>query len=100
MNAPNVAVIREEGSNGDREMIASLYMAGFQVWDVTMQDIVTRKITLDKFRGIVFPGGFSYAGGLLMDDDTKRINYSSIQLIRITNLIFAFSLVSRRSRIC
>jgi phosphoribosylformylglycinamidine synthase len=59
---PHVAVIREEGTNGDREMIASLYMAGFQVWDVTMQDIVTKKITLDRFRGIVFPGGFSYAG--------------------------------------
>jgi len=57
-----VAVIREEGSNGDREMIASLYMAGFNVWDVTMEDIVTRKVNLDRFRGVVFPGGFSYAG--------------------------------------
>jgi len=36
-------------------------MAGFQVWDVTMEDIVSRKISLDRFRGIVFPGGFSYA---------------------------------------
>jgi phosphoribosylformylglycinamidine synthase len=61
-SAPLVAVIREEGSNGDREMIAALYMAGFQVWDVAMQDIVSRKLTLDRFRGIVFPGGFSYAG--------------------------------------
>jgi phosphoribosylformylglycinamidine synthase len=60
-SSPSVAVIREEGSNGDREMIASLYMAGFQVWDVTMQDVVSQKVTLDRFRGIVFPGGFSYA---------------------------------------
>ncbi|XP_063979730.1 phosphoribosylformylglycinamidine synthase [Diachasmimorpha longicaudata] len=56
-----VAVIREEGINGDREMIASLKMVGFQVWDVTMQDLLDSKITLDRFRGIIFPGGFSYA---------------------------------------
>ena len=58
---PKVAVIREEGSNGDREMIASLMMVGFEVWDVNMQDICTGKMTLDRFRGIVFVGGFSFA---------------------------------------
>ncbi|XP_058807082.1 phosphoribosylformylglycinamidine synthase [Phymastichus coffea] len=56
-----VAVIREEGINGDREMAASLVEAGFQVWDVTMQDLLSNQVTLDKFRGIIFPGGFSYA---------------------------------------
>ncbi|XP_067907410.1 phosphoribosylformylglycinamidine synthase isoform X2 [Heterodontus francisci] len=55
-----VAVIREEGSNGDREMVASLVMAGFQVWDVTMTDI-SSGLNLDSFRGLVFVGGFSYA---------------------------------------
>lgn len=58
---PKVAVIREEGSNGDREMIASLVMVGFEVWDVNMQDICTGKMPLDQFRGIVFVGGFSFA---------------------------------------
>ncbi|RZF42064.1 hypothetical protein LSTR_LSTR006657 [Laodelphax striatellus] len=58
---PIVAVIREEGSNGDREMAASLFMAGFEVWDVTMQDLLDKKITVDMFRGVIFPGGFSYA---------------------------------------
>jgi phosphoribosylformylglycinamidine synthase len=43
-------------------MVAALYMAGFQVWDIVMQDVVSQKVTLDRFRGIVFPGGFSYAG--------------------------------------
>lgn len=57
-----MAVIREEGSNGDREMSASLFMAGFEVWDITMQDLIDEKITIDSFRGVVFPGGFSYAG--------------------------------------
>ncbi|KAJ1521156.1 hypothetical protein ONE63_002851 [Megalurothrips usitatus] len=60
-SGPRVAVIREEGSNGDREMSASLYMAGFEVWDVTMQDLLDEKITIESFRGVIFPGGFSYA---------------------------------------
>uniref|UniRef100_A0A3Q3ETL7 Phosphoribosylformylglycinamidine synthase n=1 Tax=Labrus bergylta TaxID=56723 RepID=A0A3Q3ETL7_9LABR len=58
---PRVAVIREEGSNGDREMSVSLHMAGFQVWDVTMQDVCSGSVTLDPFKAIVFVGGFSYA---------------------------------------
>lgn len=57
-----VAVVREEGINGDREMVASLMSAGFEVWDVTMQDLLENKITFDRFRGVIFPGGFSYAG--------------------------------------
>lgn len=50
------------GTNGDREMIASLMMANFEVFDVTMSDLQNKKITLDAFQGLVFPGGFSYAG--------------------------------------
>ncbi|KAG8433499.1 hypothetical protein GDO86_017691 [Hymenochirus boettgeri] len=58
---PRVAVVREEGSNGDREMAASLLMAGFQVWDVTMEDLLAGGTNLNSFRGLVFVGGFSYA---------------------------------------
>ncbi|GFU05892.1 phosphoribosylformylglycinamidine synthase [Nephila pilipes] len=58
---PRVAVIREEGINGDREMNAALFMAGFTTFDVTMTDLLTKKVTLGKFQGVVFPGGFSYA---------------------------------------
>lgn len=58
---PKVAVIREEGSNGDREMSAMVYAAGFEPWDVTMSDLLNERITLQDFRGIVFVGGFSYA---------------------------------------
>jgi len=64
MNAaskPRVAVIREEGSNGDREMSAAFYAAGFEPWDVTMSDLLKGTISLQEFRGIVFVGGFSYA---------------------------------------
>lgn len=58
---PRVAVVREEGSNGDREMSVSLHMAGFEVWDVTMQDLTSGSLTLDSFKAVVFVGGFSYA---------------------------------------
>lgn len=57
-----VAVLREEGTNGDREMVAALVRVGFRVWDVTMEDLINGTITLDEFRGVIFPGGFSYAG--------------------------------------
>jgi phosphoribosylformylglycinamidine synthase len=58
---PRVAVIRQEGSNGDREMLAAFHSAGAEAWDVNMVDLVSGKISLDHFRGIAFCGGFSYA---------------------------------------
>ncbi|MBI5026066.1 MAG: phosphoribosylformylglycinamidine synthase [Nitrospirae bacterium] len=58
---PKVAIIREEGSNGDREMTSAFYMAGFETWDITMTDIIRGDISLDDFKGIAFVGGFSYA---------------------------------------
>ncbi|KAG0494314.1 hypothetical protein HPP92_005308 [Vanilla planifolia] len=58
---PKVAIIREEGSNGDREMAAAFYAAGFEPWDVTMSDLLKGHVFLDNFRGIAFVGGFSYA---------------------------------------
>ena len=56
-----VAIIRQEGSNGDREMLSAFTAAGFESWDVTVSDLVDGRLTLDDFRGIVFVGGFSYA---------------------------------------
>lgn len=58
---PKVAIIREEGSNGDREMAAAFMMAGFEAYDVTMSDLITNQQQLDSFNGIAFVGGFSYA---------------------------------------
>ncbi|MDP3259379.1 MAG: phosphoribosylformylglycinamidine synthase subunit PurQ, partial [Thermodesulfovibrionales bacterium] len=60
-NKPAVAIVREEGSNSDREMTSAFYQAGFDVWDTTMTDFLEGKVNLDKFRGIAFVGGFSYA---------------------------------------
>jgi len=61
IDRPKVAIIREEGSNGDREMASAFHQAGFEVWDVTMTDLFDGRISLDDFRGIAFVGGFSYA---------------------------------------
>jgi phosphoribosylformylglycinamidine synthase len=58
---PKTAILREEGSNGDREMTSAFYQAGFEVWDVTMTDLLEGRISLDEFRGVAFVGGFSYA---------------------------------------
>jgi phosphoribosylformylglycinamidine synthase len=56
-----VAILREEGSNGDREMTSAFFAAGFEPWDVVMSDLLAGRVDLEGFRGIVAVGGFSYA---------------------------------------
>jgi phosphoribosylformylglycinamidine synthase len=53
------AIIREKGTNGEREMAYMLYLAGFDVKDVTMTDLVSGRETLEDIHMIVFCGGFS-----------------------------------------
>nr|HML84008.1 phosphoribosylformylglycinamidine synthase subunit PurQ [Bacteroidales bacterium] len=53
------AIIREKGVNGDREMAFMLHLAGFDVKDVHMTDLISGRETLDEVRLIVFVGGFS-----------------------------------------
>ena len=53
------AIIREKGTNGEREMAYSLYLAGFDVKDVMMTDLISGRETLDDIYMIVFCGGFS-----------------------------------------
>ena len=57
---PRAAILREEGSNGDREMAAAFLAAGFEPWDVTMSDLLSGAIGLDRFQVIAFVGGFSF----------------------------------------
>ncbi|KAH8413963.1 hypothetical protein KR009_008985 [Drosophila setifemur] len=59
-----VAVLREEGINSEREMMACLLRANFEVHDVTMSDLLQGNTNLSQYRGLVFPGGFSYADTL------------------------------------
>jgi phosphoribosylformylglycinamidine synthase len=61
LNRPRVAILREEGSNGYREMTAAFFQAGFMPWDITMTDLLQGRASLDDFRGLVAVGGFSYA---------------------------------------
>ncbi len=58
---PRVAILRDEGSNSDREMTSAFYAAGFEPWDITMTDLLAGRITLAGFRGLAAVGGFSYA---------------------------------------
>jgi len=53
------AIIREKGTNGEREMAYVLYLAGFDVKDVMMTDLISGRETLDDIHMIVFCGGFS-----------------------------------------
>ncbi|MCY0966989.1 phosphoribosylformylglycinamidine synthase [Parathalassolituus penaei] len=57
---PKVAIVREQGVNGQIEMAAAFDRAGFTTIDVHMSDILTGRVTLESFRGLVACGGFSY----------------------------------------
>jgi len=57
---PAVAVLREQGVNGEVEMAAAFTRAGFRAVDVHMTDILSGRISLKDFRGFAACGGFSY----------------------------------------
>lgn len=57
---PKVAILREQGVNGQREMARAFMWAGFEAVDVTMSDLVSGRQRLDDFSGLVACGGFSY----------------------------------------
>ena len=76
------AIIREKGTNGEREMAYSLYLAGFDVKDVTMTDLISGRETLEDVNMIVYCGGFSnsdvlgsakgWAGAFLFNPKAKE----------------------------
>ena len=76
------AIIREKGTNGEREMAYSLYLAGFDVKDVMMTDLISGRETLEDISMIVFCGGFSnsdvlgsakgWAGAFLFNPKAKE----------------------------
>ncbi|MBN8797869.1 MAG: phosphoribosylformylglycinamidine synthase subunit PurQ, partial [Stenotrophomonas nitritireducens] len=57
---PKVAVLREQGVNGQIEMANIFERAGFDAFDVHMSDLIAGRVQLDDFRGIAACGGFSY----------------------------------------
>ncbi len=76
------AIIREKGINGDREMAYSLYLAGFDVKDVHITDLISGREDLSDVNMIVFCGGFSnsdvlgsakgWAAGFLYNEKARR----------------------------
>ena len=79
---PKAAIIREKGTNGEREMAYCLYLAGFDVKDVMMTDLISGRETLEDINMIVFCGGFSnsdvlgsakgWAGAFLFNPKAKE----------------------------
>ncbi|MGC9386828.1 MAG: phosphoribosylformylglycinamidine synthase [Hydrogenovibrio sp.] len=57
---PKVAILREQGVNGQQEMAAAFDRAGFDAIDVHMSDVLSGDVAFDDFRGLVACGGFSY----------------------------------------
>ncbi len=57
---PRIAILREQGVNGQLEMAAAFDRAGFAAIDVTMSDIIDGRVSLRDFRGLAACGGFSY----------------------------------------
>ena len=58
--APRIAILREEGVNGQVEMAAAFDRAGFSASDVHMSDIISGRVSLADFQGLAACGGFSY----------------------------------------
>ena len=57
---PSIAILREQGVNGQVEMAAAFDRAGFAAVDVHMSDILSGRVSLEQFKGLVACGGFSY----------------------------------------
>jgi phosphoribosylformylglycinamidine synthase len=57
---PRVAILREQGVNGQVEMGAAFHRAGFEAVDVHMSDLISGRISLSSFKGYAACGGFSY----------------------------------------
>ena len=57
---PRMAILREQGVNGQIEMAAAFDHAGFESVDVHMSDILSGRVSLNEFKGLVACGGFSY----------------------------------------
>ena len=74
-------ILRDKGTNGEREMAYALYLAGFDVKDVHLTDLISGRETLEDVQMIVFCGGFSnsdvlgsakgWAAGILYNEQAK-----------------------------
>jgi len=58
--SPRIAILREQGVNGQVEMAVAFTRAGFEAVDVHMSDLIAGRLTLESFKGFAACGGFSY----------------------------------------
>lgn len=76
---PRLAVLREQGVNGQLEMAAAFTQAGFEAVDVHMSDLLAGKHSLSGFQGLAACGGFSYGDVLGAGEGwAKTIRYNSV----------------------
>ncbi|MFT7434895.1 MAG: phosphoribosylformylglycinamidine synthase [Psychromonas sp.] len=109
---PKAAVIREKGSNSEREMANAMYLAGFDVKDVHMTDLISGRETLEDIQFIGAVGGFSnsdvlgsakgWAGAFLYNDKAntalkrffKRENTLSVGICNGCQLFMELEMIS------
>jgi phosphoribosylformylglycinamidine synthase len=85
-NKPKAAILREKGSNSEREMAKALYLAGFEVKDIHMTDLISGAENLEDIQFLAAVGGFSnsdvlgsakgWAGSFLYNDQAKTALYN------------------------
>ena len=111
------AIVREKGTNGEREMAYSLYLAGFDVKDVHMTDLVSGRETLEDINFLIFCGGFAnsdvlgsakgWAGAFLYNEKAKqsldkfyaRSDTLSLGICNGCQLMIALNLVTPKHKI-
>jgi phosphoribosylformylglycinamidine synthase len=82
---PKMAILREQGVNGQVEMAAAFDRVGFDCIDVHMSDLHLGRVTLDDFRGLVACGGFSYGDVLGAGQGwAKSILYQAVTREQLT----------------
>jgi len=76
---PRMAILREQGCNSQVEMAYAFDRAGFESWDVHMTDLLSGRIDLSSFKGLVAVGGFSYGDVLGAGEGwAKTIQYNAV----------------------
>jgi len=72
---PKAAILREKGSNSEREMANAMYLAGFDVKDVHMTDLISGRETLKDIQFLGAVGGFSNSDVFLVVKHLKTFNF-------------------------
>ena len=89
-HGPRVAILREQGVNGQVEMAAAFDRAGFAAVDVHMSDLLEGRVDLSSFRGLAACGGFSYGDVLGAGEGwAKSILFNAARTRRVLGLLRA-----------